>query len=293
MSSIVILGATGMLGQGVLEALNGFDGNVIASTRTGALIPGHADVSVFKFDALSDDLEVLNDLVTAGDWIINCIGIIKPHIKDDDASQRRIAMLVNGLFPDKLANYAETHGLRVLQIATDCVYSGASGLYTEQDEFDALDVYGKTKSLGEVPSLAMMHLRVSIIGPESGRSTSLFEWVRNQPENAEIFGFTDHLWNGVTTFHFGKICRGLVEKDIFSAGTIHITPGSTVSKDVLVSAIADRAGRSDITIVPKASGKVVNRTLSTLHDDQVAKIWTAAGYSQAPTVEAMIQEMPL
>lgn len=293
MPKVFILGATGMLGQGVISAFHGSGLKLIITTRDGSFSDDAGDARVIKFDALSDELDILDSLVSAGDWIINCIGIIKPHIKDDNAEQRRIALLVNGLFPDKLARYAEAKGLKVIQIATDCVYSGQKGLYSEEDEFDALDVYGKTKSLGEVPSKSMMHLRVSIIGPEFGRSTSLFEWVRNQPENSEIFGFTDHVWNGVTTFHFGKLCRGAIENNYFIPGVIHVIPGSTLTKESLVRHLAARAGRSDISITPKASGKVIDRTLSTVNPKIVDILWRNAGYSSAPNVEQMIQEMPL
>jgi len=293
MAKAVILGVTGMLGRGVLQAFEESGIELVGTARKGANKDGLGTLQVVDFDAMTDELGVLDSLVSRGDWVINCIGIIKPHIKDDNADQRQVAMIVNGIFPDKLARFAEARGLKVIQIATDCVYSGTTGRYSETAEFDALDVYGKTKSLGEVPSPAMMHLRVSIIGPEYGRSTSLLEWVRNQPQNAEIFGFTDHLWNGVTTYHFGRLCRGVIETDEFVAGVTHVIPGSTLTKENLVKAIAKRAGRADITVIPKASGKVIDRTLSTTKPQVVAKMWKNAGYSAAPSVEAMIEEMPL
>ena len=40
------------------------------------------------------------------------------------------------------------------------------GVYVETDLHDALDVYGKTKSLGECQEPNVYHLRCSIIGPE-------------------------------------------------------------------------------------------------------------------------------
>jgi dTDP-4-dehydrorhamnose reductase len=292
MHKVFILGATGMLGRGVLSAFHDSPSQVIVTTRDGTFSHDAAAPNVVKFDALSDELSVLDFLVSAGDWIINCIGIIKPHIRDDNADQRRVALLVNGLFPDKLSQYAEAKGLKVIQIATDCVYSGQKGQYSEEDEFDALDVYGKTKSLGEVPSKSMMHLRVSIIGPEYGRSTSLFEWVRSQPKDAEIFGFTDHLWNGITTFHFGKLCRGAIENDFFTPEVIHVIPGSTLTKESLVRLIAARAGREDIKITPKASGKVIDRTLSSVKSRAGEVLWRNAGYAYAPSVEQMIKEIP-
>ena len=48
------------------------------------------------------------------------------------------------------SSFLEQSNGPILQIATDCVYSGATGGYTESSSHDALDVYGKTKSLGEV-----------------------------------------------------------------------------------------------------------------------------------------------
>lgn len=293
MANIIVLGATGMLGRGVMSAFSGSESRLIVTTRDGLYSEQDGEIQAVKFDALTDELSRLDSLISAGDWIINCIGIIKPHIKDDNPDQRRVALLVNSLFPDKLARYAVEKGLKVIQIATDCVYSGLKGQYTENDEFDALDVYGKTKSLGEIPSPSMMHLRVSIVGPEHGRSTSLFEWVRNQPKDAEIFGFTDHLWNGVTTFHFGKLCRGIVENNNFMAGVIHVKPGSTVTKETLVGLMATRAGRNDIKVIPKASGKIIDRTLDTVNPEENDLLWKNAGYVIAPSVEQMIEEMPL
>lgn len=293
MKNVLVLGANGMLGLGVLKALEGFSGSIYATTRGGKTIPGYPDVSFLDFDANQDQIDSVLSVLKPGDFVVNCIGVIKPHIKDDNPDQRGNALRINSLFPDALSRRAEANSLRVIQIATDCVFSGAKGNYSEKDSFDALDVYGKTKSLGEIPRSSMMHLRVSIIGPEQNRSTSLFEWVRNQPKDAEISGFTDHEWNGVTTFHFGKLVRGIVENSLFQPGTFHIVPGSKLSKDKLVKAIATRAGREDIRIVPRPSGNLVDRTLSTKFPDINLKIWESAGYSSPPSVEQMIKEMPL
>ena len=137
----------------------------------------------------------------------------------------------------------------------------------------------------------MMHLRVSIIGPEVGRSTSLLEWVRNQPDGAQIFGFTDHVWNGVTTTHFGKIAKGIIESNLFKAGVFHLIPGNRLPKDKLVQKIATVFGRDDIVIQPKASGNTVDRTLETIDAGFNEKLWGAAGYDMPPTIERMIREI--
>ena len=102
----------------------------------------------------------------------HAIGVIKPYIRDDDAAAVERALRVNGLFPHILARAAERSGCRVLQIATDCVYAGTIGNYREAAPHDALDVYGKTKSLGEVNSAAVHHLRCSIIGPNCSAASA-------------------------------------------------------------------------------------------------------------------------
>src|SRR5436190_133310 len=74
------------------------------------------------------------------------------------------AVDVNARLPHLLGELARGADARILQIATDCVYSGSRGEYVESDPHDALDVYGKTKSLGESFQETVHHLRCSIIG---------------------------------------------------------------------------------------------------------------------------------
>jgi dTDP-4-dehydrorhamnose reductase len=291
MRRVLILGGSGMLGSAVIPEFEGFKGEVLVSTRTQKLDSLPEGMKHVQFDASRDDLDKqLGDLGKI-DFVVNCIGIIKPHINDADDKQRLNAIQINSLFPQQLSDWAAKSGAKIIQIATDCVFSGATGGYVETDAHDALDVYGKSKSLGEVPNDSMMHLRVSIIGPENGRSTSLLEWVRNQPEDAKIFGFTDHLWNGVTTSHFGKIARGIIAAGLFKPGVFHLVPGNKVPKNELVAKIAAVFGREDIKIEPKASGHTIDRTLRTNDAEFNSRMWAAAGYASAPTIEQMIQEI--
>src|SRR5207244_6584362 len=109
----------------------------------------------------------------------------------------RRAVAVNSLFPYALSDVAEAAGARVLQIATDCVFSGREGSYREDSPHDPLDVYGKTKSLGEVQAPHFLNLRCSIVGPEIRGFRSLLCWFLAQPRNARLRGFVNHWWNGV------------------------------------------------------------------------------------------------
>ena len=136
-----------------------------------------------------------------------------------------------------------------------------------------------------------MHVRVSTIGRELGRSTLLLEWVLSHPPGATIPGYTDHFWNGVTTNHFAKVARGLVEKDGFESGLFHLVPANELSKADLVRQIASAFGRSDLMVKDTDSGKPINRTLSTNNPDFNRQMWVGAGYPEIPTIEQLIAEI--
>jgi dTDP-4-dehydrorhamnose reductase len=117
------------------------------------------------------------------------------------------------------------------------------------------------------------------------------EWVRNQPKNAEISGYTDHFWNGITSFHFAKIARGIIENDIFEPGVFHVLPKDSVTKSELVGLIAKYLGRSDIKVQPTATGANINRTLDTSNPDKNKAFWLSAGYESPLSIAQMVSEL--
>ena len=280
---IAVFGSTGMLGSTVLKFFRQqpeYDLGVI---------------SRYYPDAASDT-SPLPPVLRNYDYAINCIGIIKPRINERDSVSVQRAIRVNALFPHALAQAAETVHTRVIQIATDCVYSGFDGPYDELDQHDALDVYGKTKSLGEVQSPNVRHLRCSIIGPEpAGRpKDSLLEWFLGQPEGAKVAGYTNHLWNGITTLAFAKICHGMIQQGDAAWENVqpvrHVVPGSQVAKAELLKAFQFHYNRPDIRIEDVEAKVPVNRVLKTLDPGGNMALWQVAGYAMPPTIDQLIEE---
>lgn len=234
--SVVVLGANGMLGSMVAHYLqHQTQFKVITTTRRSN------EKNATTFDALDflhhpEKYSFLHE----ADYVINCIGIIKPHCHDDNPDQVWSAIQVNAAFPHHLARTLATRKTKILQIATDCVYSGTKGKYSEPDLHDALDVYGKTKSLGEGQYDNLLNIRSSIIGPEQGTSLSLLEWFLHQPKEAELKGFQHHVWNGVTTLQFAQLCASIIDSNSFTelrktSHLHHFVPNSTVTKFELLS----------------------------------------------------------
>jgi dTDP-4-dehydrorhamnose reductase len=293
---VIILGGSGMLGSMVTDDLSRDKGIKLAATvRTAALktkcaakIPG---VSWLLFDATAPDPQKALKVIDGYDWVINAIGITKPLVHDDNALEVERAVRVNSLLPYLLARRAAACGARILQIATDCVYSGRKGGYTEKDEFDPLDVYGKTKSLGEVASPQVHHLRCSIIGPEPKEHKFLLDWFLGQPQNARVSGYTNHRWNGVTTLHFSRLCHGIIINDLKLPPVQHIVPAGEVTKCQMLQDFARYYEREDVTITPAEAPSVIDRTLQTINGAVNLAIWGAAGYRQPPTVLEMVAEL--
>jgi len=286
---ILILGCTGMLGFAVTQVLSQSNVKVMATARVlGAEVP--QGVEVLQFDAETDDLESLDFVLEKGDFIINCIGVIKSEIDETNPGSRVRAIAINAEFPQRLAMFAESRQLRVLQIATDCVYSGRLGGYDENSPHDPVDLYGLTKSQGEVSSVNFMHLRVSIIGPETRGFSSLYEWVARQPRGSTVQGFTNHLWNGIPSKHFAKIAQAVIEKGLFKSGVHHIVPSDVVSKATLVRLIAQHAERHDLQIVDYETEQSIDRSLRTVSQVNRA-LWVAAGYEDLPPIAKLVSEI--
>ena len=294
MTSILVLGINGMLGHEVAKVLDkdgftvyGLDRNNLYSIN-GTFRTKMADgIDIHNPEiGLSRAYEIIPNITT----VVNAIGMIKPRMQNLDIPTTKEAIVVNVKFPYFLTRFAEKVNSSVYQIATDCVYSGKKGMYIESDFHDATDVYGKTKSLGEVPSENVMHLRSSIIGPEVGRATSLLEWFMNQPKDAQINGFSDHLWNGITTHQFAKVSLGIAKSNWFNQGVHHIIPSDIVTKAELLNIFSETYNRKDIKINETLSSNHVDRTLSTNQKELNSNIWELGGYISPPTIAEMVYE---
>jgi dTDP-4-dehydrorhamnose reductase len=271
LKKILVLGSSGMLGHMVFDVLS----------KTFDVYENNKFLRV-------DDFFKNDVLLGRYDYVINCIGLIKQKMNDDLHSKTE-AVKINTLFPLKLSEKAEKENFKVIQIATDCVFSGNDGYYKENDNHDTNDIYGITKSMGEYHSKNVYLLRCSIIGPERGNK-SLMGWFLNQPKNAVIEGFANHYWNGITTYHFAKICEGIIKNDIIIENPQHIIPNDIVTKYQLLNYFKE-SFRNDINIEWVACEKQINRSLSTINEEMNKFLWKNSGYEKIPSIKEMISEL--
>ena len=289
MASILVIGSTGMLGSAVTKFFASSHHEVIEANTSGTSLL--SSNSCIKFDILKNSAEELLNLVSLPiDYIINCSGVIKHKIDENDLGSVNNAKRINSIFPKELAIASGERLLRVIQIATDCVYSGSSGLYNEDSAHDATDVYGVTKSKGEVLFENVMILRCSVIGREFNSHIEFMDWILCQPKNTKLNGFSNHLWNGITTLHFAKIVLGVISTDTFKPGKHHVLPSDSVSKFEMIKMVCKSFAREDIQIEKVAAEKAVDRRLSTKFPEINRDLWFNAGYDKPISVQEMITE---
>jgi dTDP-4-dehydrorhamnose reductase len=288
MPKVLVIGSTGMLGSTVVKYLVSKGLAVEEANRQGQ--PVHSENVVHRFDAERDSAENLFNKSDLPDYVVNCVGLIKQKIEPNSSSDILRAISINSSFPINLTTSVEALGIKLIQIATDCVYSGTKGGYTEQDVMDPVDVYGYSKALGEIGSNNSMIIRCSIIGKELDSSKSLLNWVLSQNKSSNLNGYVNHFWNGVTTYHFAKICHGIMTSNGFNPGVIHLIPADSVSKFELISKICTIFDRSDISVHEHEDVNFVDRTLKSVKRADLLELWASAGYQSIPTIEEMIRE---
>ena len=121
-------------------------------------------------------------------------------------------------------------------------------------------------------------------------SHSLLEWILSQEKNSQVNGFTNHIWNGLTTYHFANLVSGVIESKEFLSGTFHVIPSGTISKYELLKSITANFQRPDLIINKFEAPIAVDRTLATLNPAFNSRIWARAGYDIIPSIEDMVSE---
>lgn len=265
MRRIGIFGASGMLGAYVEAYFRQHDFDVVVFGRDDVL----TEPSALQARICARLAEPM--------WVINCVGVIKPQIAINGTAE---TIRVNSLFPHVLAGVGADLGHHILHITTDCVFSGKTGAYVETSPHDELDIYGRTKSLGE-PENCMV-IRTSIIGEERFHKRSLIEWAKSQAGKS-VRGFTNHTWNGITCLEFAHVAHRLMDTGVSWKGVRHVYSPTAVDKLQLLGLI-DAAYGLKLSIEPFETPVPCYRTLATNHPDILREC-------RVPELSVQLQEL--
>lgn len=286
MYSIAVLGSSGMIGHEVANRLKSDSRfQVFKYQRT----ENKKDKSIIKFDILDQSLESISTEFSQYDFVINCTGVIKHLIDTADYKDIEKIREVNSYFPKLLSDSLQITDTKIIEIGTDCVFSGTTGNYSEISKKDAADLYGESKNLGEVDARNVMRLRTSVIGLEIDRSEELLSWFISK-RNDVVDGFTNHYWNGITSYHLSLVIKTIILNDLFVPGTQHFFPADKVTKFSLLEIFKNVWSRDDLSVRPTEAPFRVDRTLSSINLSSVVNLWNQSGYLEIPTIKQLVEE---
>jgi dTDP-4-dehydrorhamnose reductase len=175
------------------------------------------------------------------DVIINAIGLLVKQSED----RKDLSTYINSYLPHYLEHMYHNTTTRIIQLSTDCVFSGKNAPYSEDSVYDGELYYDRTKALGEIINEKDLTFRMSIIGPDHQKDgIGLFNWFYAQ--TGEILGFTKAIWNGVTTIELSKAIKAAIEQN--TTGLYHLVPDGNISKFNLLKLFKKVFDRQDITI---------------------------------------------
>ena len=273
---VLVLGVTGMLGNAVFRLFSQSTGFLTHGTARSAAGLRYFDLALRSRIHVGIDVEQYDHLVqiftrVRPDVVINCIGLVKQLAEADDP----LAILpINALLPHRLARLAALAGSRLVHVSTDCVFTGRQGHYKESDAPDALDLYGRSKQLGEVDEPHAVTLRTSIVGHELSSAHSLVGWFLAQ--EGGVRGFTRAVFSGLPTVELAKVIRDHVLPRPDLRGIWHVS-SDPISKYDLLRLIKAAYGKP-IEIAPYEQ-LVIDRSLDS------TRFRVETGWQPAPWTE--------
>ena len=242
-TEVLVLGASGMLGNAVLRLFAQSDGySAVGSARSAGVLrvlpPDLRDRVICGVDVENVDSLTRLFAATRPDVVINCIGLVKQLAEADDPLA---AIPINALLPHRLARLCDVAGARLIHMSTDCVFAGTKGMYREDEPSDAQDLYGRSKYLGEVDYPNAVTLRTSIIGHELNSAHGLVGWFLAQ--NGGVKGFTRAIFSGLPTVELARVMRDFVIPRPELRGLYHVS-AEPINKYELLKLVAQFYGKS-------------------------------------------------
>ena len=253
---LLILGSNGLLGNTLTKYF--FEKN---NYETFGFLRDSSKLKFFKKNYISR-LIIIQDILDIidlrrkikelmPDVVINCIGQTN-KISGQNFNNIERYINLNSLFPFRLMEICVEVKSRLIHFSSDCVFSGEKGFYSEKDNPDPKDIYGKSKLLGELENENIITIRKSVIGHELDSKNGLLEWFLNQEESVE--GYKEAIFSGLTVLELARIIDMYILPNKNIKGIIHLS-AEPISKYDLLGLIANQYNKL-IKIEPNKEIKI-------------------------------------
>ena len=266
---ILVLGASGMAGHTISLYFQKMNHEVIALSRKKL---DYVDV----IQGAVTDFNFLKRIISESNYdaVINAVGILNSNAEEG----KTLAVLLNSYLPHYLAEITYNSKTKIIQMSTDCVFSGSKGNYLENSFKDGDTFYDRTKALGELNDSKNLTFRNSIIGPDRNRNgIGLFNWFMKQ--DGQINGYANSIWTGVTTLTLAKAMEQAIYQNL--TGVYNLVNNVSINKYDLTSLFNKHLKNSTITISKDLRDSLDKSLICTRNDFNFV----------VPSYERMIIEM--
>lgn len=233
---VLVLGGTGMAGHTISIYFKEAGHDITAFSRQKLSFCKNINGDIMDFKKLIK-------IIIEGqyDVIINAVGILN----EDAENNKSKAVLINSYLPHFLSDITKSMKTRIIQISTDCVFSGKTGGYTETSQKDGETFYDRSKALGELTNDKDLTFRTSIIGPDINENgIGLFNWFMKQER--EINGYTKAIWTGVTTLTLARAMEQAQEENL--TGLYNLVNNESISKYELLKLFNNHFRKGELLI---------------------------------------------
>lgn len=205
METILVTGATGLLGTDLVLHLKKYDYKVITHS-----LSRHADI-LFDLSDRSKSYEILEKINPS--VIINLVSLTSVELCEEKVN---LAYLANTLSVENLVNWISCSGTdcHLVQISTDHIYDGP-GLHTEE-QITITNNYGFSKYAGELAAIQVPStiLRTNFIGRSKvSHRESLTDWVYySLTEKKHVQAFNDVYFSPISMKILSEMIELVVQK---------------------------------------------------------------------------------
>lgn len=266
---VLVVGANGLLGSNVVTEALDRDFPVTAAYHS---TPPAIDVETHQLDITAQQ-EIDRILETSSpDVVVNCAAMTDVDACEENPNK---AEKINGLAPGRLAQSAAERDIEFVHVSTDYVFDGdEEGRYTETDDPNPIQAYGRSKLLGErrveeshaspiIPRLSFVY---GIRG-DTDHVEGFPAWVRDRLDTGDAVPlFTDQRITPTRAGHAAEVILDLVEQG--ANGLYHVASQSCVSPFEFGDALAEHIGgnrdlltEGSLSDVDRAAERPVNTCL--------------------------------
>ena len=234
-NSVLLVGASGMVGQAFTKYLKSLNFKTIGLSRRGP--------DIF-YDVRDDHTSMIAQISRINPQIIiNCAAIVSLDYCEDHPEE---AYEVNSLLPKTLASICSSIDSRLIHISTDHYYCGdGRARHCEEDTIKLKNKYAETKYKGELNALKnekSLVIRTNITGYRGEKNSPTFiEWlIDSLLQRKQLKLFYDFYTSTIDAETFCSICMDSTLNK--TTGILNIAASFPISKKEFAYSLSETMG---------------------------------------------------